>query len=170
MEFDYYPIIEIVAYRQTKKKEKQIMSMEQWRPFSSLAGLSPQGLFDGFFNSVPDTGMSEGSEWQPRVDVKDEKDTIVVLAELPGMSKGDIKVTYENNYLTISGERKLEDKKEDENYYRVERQFGRFSRSFRLSTEMQPDKISAEYKDGVLRLVLPKSEAKKPREISIGVN
>ncbi len=146
------------------------MSMVRWQPFNNLARMSARGLFDDLFNTMLDADGNEGSAWYPRVDVRDNKDTIEVHAELPGMSKDDIKVTYENNYLTISGERKLEDKKEDTNYYRVERQYGRFSRSFRLPVEVHHDIFQANYTTGLLHLSQPKVEAKKPREISINVN
>ena len=108
--------------------------------------------------------------WSPRVNISETNDHYVITADLPGMRKEDIKVTYDNGVLTIQGERKQEVEEKDEKLHRVERLYGMFERSFRLPMSVQADKIQAEFKDGVLRLTLPKAEDAKPRQISINVN
>lgn len=148
------------------------MSLIRWNPFRSLTTLEPEtrNLFDEFFGDfLTHPVLSEGN-WLPRVDLQDTKNDMELTAELPGMKKEDIKITYENGLLTISGERKREEKEENHNYYCGERRFGSFSRSFRLPVEVQADKIKANYKDGVLHVSLPKVEAKKPHEIPISTN
>jgi HSP20 family protein len=99
--------------------------------------------------------------------VKETKDAYEVLADLPGMEKKDINISLHDNVLTVSGERKFEEKSEDENRYFQERTYGSFSRSFRLPYQVNQKDIRAEYKNGVLKVVLLKSEEAKPREIEI---
>ena len=93
----------------------------------------------------------------------------MLKAELPGIDPKDVDVQVENNVLTLRGERKLDSEVKRESYHRVERSYGAFSRSFTLPTVVDTEKIKAEYKDGVLRLVLPKKEEAKPKQISISV-
>jgi HSP20 family protein len=108
-------------------------------------------------------------DFMPRVDIVDEKDTVNVHIELPGMKKDDIKVIVENNVLTISGERKRETEEKDKNYLRTERVYGSFSRSFTLTDEVNTENIKADYKDGILKIKLAKAEKAKPKEISVDV-
>ncbi|HVP35387.1 MAG TPA: Hsp20/alpha crystallin family protein, partial [Terriglobales bacterium] len=110
--------------------------------------------------------------WSPNVDIAETKDEIVLSAELPGFKKEDIKLSVEDHTITLSGEKKSEYEKEDkkENYYRLERRFGSFTRSFALPTPVQADKVKASYKDGILKVTLPKSEEAKKKEIPISVN
>lgn len=105
----------------------------------------------------------------PSVDIYEEGDDIVVKSELPGMTKDDIEVNITENTITISGEKKSEEKVEKKNYYRLERSYGSFCRSFELPAEIKPDKAKASFKDGVLEVRLPKSEEakKKVRKIAI---
>jgi len=127
-------------------------------------------LFDDFFGRLP--MRTEGMErmWAPNVDVSETKDNIIVTAEIPGMTKDDIKVTFNENTLTLSGEKKQEKEEKDADYHRIERSYGSFTRSFDLPTTVQFDKIKANYKDGVLQVTMPKSEEVKPKEIPIAVN
>lgn len=108
--------------------------------------------------------------WSPALDVYDEKDNFVVKAEVPGMKKEDIEVSFHDGNLTISGERKSETKEEDAEVCRAERFVGRFQRTIALPGSVALDKVAATYKDGVLTVTLPKSEDSKPRQIDVSVN
>ncbi|MFP3983532.1 MAG: Hsp20/alpha crystallin family protein, partial [Desulfurivibrionaceae bacterium] len=107
--------------------------------------------------------------WSPRLDVSETDQAIEVVADLPGMNKEDIKVSMENNILTIQGERKEEEKKEDKNYHYVERKTGSFYRSFQVPAEIDEDNIEATFKDGVLYLTLPKTEEAKKKVSNIEI-
>ncbi len=105
--------------------------------------------------------------WSPRVDVKETKNDYIVTADLPGLKKEDIKISVNDNVLTIKGERKVEKTEDEKDYYYHERLYGNFSRSFTLPNEVKAEEIQANYKDGVLDIKLPKTEKVKPREIEI---
>jgi len=125
-------------------------------------------LFDNFF--YPDArGVEPTSEpsWNPRVDIYDEKDNIVVKAELPGIEKKDVAVDLKGRVLTLKGERSYDNEVKEDKYFRREIHFGRFERSFTLPGEVNPEAVNAEYKDGVLKINIPKPEENKPREITI---
>ncbi len=107
--------------------------------------------------------------WFPAVDVYEDKDNLLVKAELPGLKKEDIEISLHDGYLTLSGERKEESRKKDGDVYRSERWSGRFSRSISLPFQVQTDKITANYTDGVLAVTLPKAEEAKPKQIQISV-
>ena len=107
-----------------------------------------------------------------RSNVYEEKDEIIVKAELPGMDKSDVEVNISDSELTLKGEKKKEEKVEEENYFRCERSYGAFFRSVELPTDVQADKIKASFKNGILEVRLPKTEeakAKKTKEIKIKV-
>lgn len=110
------------------------------------------------------------SGWTPAFDVYEDKDNVYVRAELPGMRKEDIDLSMHNGSLSISGERKNEDKFKDSEVYRAERFFGRFQRTITLNTPVAVDKIKAQYKDGVLSVTLPKAEEAKPKQIDVNVS
>ena len=123
-------------------------------------------LFEEPFSFLaPSTSFFEG--WTPAVDIYEDNDKYVVKAALPGMKKEDIDVSLDGNTLTISGERKQEEQKQEGESYRSERFFGRFQRSITLPTAVQANKIEAAYKDGVLNVTLPKVEEAKPKQIQI---
>jgi HSP20 family protein len=105
----------------------------------------------------------------PRVDVTEDNENLYVHAEIPGVDKKEIKLNVSGDVLTISGEKKTEKRDENKNYYRVERNYGSFSRSFSLPAEVVVDKITAEYNDGVLNITLPKTEEAKVVEKQIEV-
>jgi HSP20 family protein len=105
--------------------------------------------------------------WAPPIDVYEKDDTYVVQVELPGMDPSNIDVTVENGVLSIRGERRFEDKLEDENARRIERRFGAFLRQLSLPTEVDADKIDANYRDGILTVTVPKVEAAKPKRITV---
>jgi len=129
--------------------------------------------FDRMFNQMlhdlwgTQTPASSERSWMPAVDVKETGDKLVFLVELPGMKKEDVEITLENNVLTISGERKFEKEIKGEEYHRLERSFGSFSRSFTLPSGIHSDKVEANFQDGVLEIALPKPEHAKPRKIAI---
>ena len=110
------------------------------------------------------------SGWTPTLDVYEEKDHFIVKAELPGMKKEDIEVSFYDGGLSISGERKSETKHEDAEIYRAERFFGRFQRTVTLPTPVAVDKAKASYMDGVLTVSLPKTEEAKPKHIEVSVS
>src|ERR1051326_1670011 len=105
--------------------------------------------------------------WNPSVDIFENDNEVVVKAELPGMEAKDIDVKLENNILTLRGERRFEKEAKEENYHRVEREYGAFSRVFSLPVTVNPDKGTAEYKEGVLKIGLPKKKEIKPKPIKI---
>lgn len=125
-------------------------------------------FFDRFFGdfTLPSL-MFEDAEWTPAFDVSETDNELIIKAEVPGMDKKDINITVSDGMLTIKGEKKHEKKEENEHYHRVETHYGAFSRTLRLPTEVEADKVDATYKDGVLNVTLPKSEAVEPKKIEI---
>ena len=105
--------------------------------------------------------------WHPAVDMFDNDDKIVLKAELPGMKKNDFSVDVKDRVLTLSGERNYDNEVKEENYYRRERACGSFKRAFHLPSDVDADNIKAEFKDGVLRVEIPKPEAQKPKQITV---
>lgn len=147
------------------------MTVVRFNPNRAMRGFTHN--FDSMFNSffrTPESKSNCDCGFMPRVDIVNEKEAVKIDIELPGMTKDDIKVTIENDILTISGERKAEVEQEGKNYIRTERAYGTFSRSFTLSDEIDTEKISADYKNGILSLSLTKQEKAKPKEISVEVS
>lgn len=124
-------------------------------------------VFGQFFETPANTQAFDG--WVPAVDLYENKDNFTVKCEVPGMKKEDIEISLHEGFLTISGERKREEKKQEGEVYRTERYEGRFSRSLALPSKVNSEKINATYKDGVLTVVLPKAEEAKPKQIQIDV-
>jgi len=124
-------------------------------------------FFDGFFDEFGLPEMADEKQWLPKVDVSETDDHVIVKAEVPGMDKKDINVTMSDGILTIRGEKKQEKEEEKENYRFVERRYGSFSRSLRVPNGVDGNKIEAGYKDGVLKVVIPKSGSEKSRKIEI---
>jgi HSP20 family protein len=122
--------------------------------------------FFGRFNFLEDEAKS--GVWAPPVDVAEEKDKIFVRVEVPGMNESDLKVSFEDGLLTISGERQFE-RKDDRNYHRIERTYGSFTRSFSLPRTVDANSIAAHYRDGILEIEIPKLEEAKPKQIQINV-
>jgi HSP20 family protein len=113
-----------------------------------------------------DEGIARGA-WNPSVDIYENKDQIVLEAELPGMKREDFDLSIENNVITLRGERHFEKKDEGDNYHRVERSYGSFTRSFTLPQTVDAENVTAEYLNGVLRVKIPKREEVKARRIEI---
>jgi HSP20 family protein len=109
------------------------------------------------------------AEWSPLVDIMEDEKEYLIKAELPDMKKEDVKLTVENDVLTISGERKYAKEEKGEKYHRIERAYGSFLRSFSLPEDADGSKVSADYKDGMLKVHLPKSERAKPKAIEVKV-
>ena len=143
------------------------MALTRWSPVSGLAALEIDRLNRMFESAWQGEPFSQGA-WVPPVDIVETsgKD-VVVRAELPDMKREDIKVTFENNVLSIEGERKFEKKDEGETYHRVERGYGSFRRSFSLPASVDASRVEADYKDGVLTVKLPRREESRPRQITI---
>ena len=132
--------------------------------------MRPMGLdfFDRFFEDFGTPGLpAEDKDWLPPVDVSETEKELLLRAELPGMDKKDIEITLSDGLLTISGEKKNEHEEKKENYHRVESRYGSFRRTLRLPTDIESDKIDANYKDGVLKVTIPKSEHVEAKKIEI---
>jgi HSP20 family protein len=112
-------------------------------------------------------GEGLGNSWVPPVDVQETESNFIFTAELPGMSKEDVSITLEDNLLTLSGERTLKEREEGENFHRVERAYGSFSRSFSLPSQVDSSKVEASFKNGLLTVEIAKAEQAKPRKIEI---
>jgi HSP20 family protein len=140
------------------------MSLLKWDPFREL------NTFDKGLTALwrPAWEMpASTTAWNPAVDIFENENEIVIKADLPGMEAKDIELGLENNVLTVKGERRFEKETNEENYHRVEREYGRFSRSFSLPTAVNEEKITAEFKNGLLKIALPKKEEVKSRLIKI---
>ena len=151
------------------------MAIVRWEPFRDLVGLQERmnRLFDESYRGARSAGQDEwalGGSWAPAVDIYEQDGNIVMKAELPGIDPKAVDIRLENNTLTLRGERKLDKEVKEDSYHRVERAYGAFSRSFTLPTVVDQGNIKAEYKDGVLKLTLPKREEAKPRQIQINVS
>jgi len=142
-----------------------------WPGFGGLTNLRDE--IDRLFEA-PLAELTRSSQllsgWTPAFDVYEDKDNVYVRAELPGMRKEDIDLSLHNGSLSISGERKTEEKLKDAEVYRSERFFGRFQRTITLPTQVAVDKVKAQYKDGILDVTLPKAEEAKPKHIDVNVS
>ena len=138
-------------------------------PFRGISNLQDQfnRLFNESFRNHADE--SALTTWSPAVDIYETPNELVVKADLPDVNEKDIDVRVENNLLTIHGERKFEKAVSEENFLRVERTYGAFSRSFSLPNTVNAETIGAEYKNGVLTVTLPKREESKPRQVKVTV-
>jgi len=145
------------------------MTLMRTNPWTAVPTLQNRvnRLFDDMFPEIRegvDTGLME---WRPMVDTYEKDDAIIVNAELPGVKKDDISIDVKNNILTISGERKDEEEVNEDNYFRKERFYGKFQRSFTLPENVDPDKVDAAYKDGVLEVKIPKTDEGSTKKIEI---
>ncbi len=146
--------------------EKQ---MKPWEPFRELVSMRDD--MDRFFDTFFGSGQGDlGNYWKPAIDIEESNGNLMVRAEIPGMAKEDIKVSVQDDMLTISGERTRENEKKDKTVHRIERCYGQFRRMIRLPATVDADKVKATYKDGVLHITLPKPESLKPKHIEIDIN
>jgi HSP20 family protein len=146
-----------------------------WNPIREMEALQNHLLRAFHQNTHPSAGSDSRqslttTEWTPTVDISEDANQYLIKAELPEVKREDVKVTVENGVLTLKGERLFEKDEKDTKYHRIERSYGSFMRSFTMPDDADADKVTAEFKDGVLHVKLPKSEAKKPRQIEVLVN
>jgi HSP20 family protein len=146
------------------------MELMKWNPMSDFLSLRGRmnRMFDDFF--LPSTVNGEDMlswGWNPVVDIYDNDDNIVFKAELPGVDKKDISVDIKDSVLTLKGERSANNEVKEDNYYRKESTYGKFERSFTLPADVNPEKIKADFKDGILKIEVPKPEHKKPKQITV---
>jgi len=139
------------------------MSLIKWDPLRELNTLPARR---GFFGRDWGAPLSK-TMWNPSVDIFENDNEVLIKAELPGMNAKNIEVRLENNVLTLKGERRFEKETKEENYHRIEREYGTFTRSFALPTAVNGDNVTAEYKDGILKIVLPKKEETKCKPIKV---
>jgi HSP20 family protein len=140
-------------------------------PFQELIGIQDRmnQLFRGSFPGYGEEDNLASGAWGPPVDIYETPEVIEMTFEIPGVNQKDIKVNIENNQLTVSGERHLEHAERREGYHRVERNYGNFLRSFTIPSTIDPNRINAEFTNGLLRLTLPKRPETQPRAIEVKV-
>jgi HSP20 family protein len=146
------------------------MAITRWDPFRDLSLLQDRmnRLFDDAGRGWRADEPAATTTWSPAVDIYETENEIMVQAELPGVDRKDITLNLENNVLTLKGERRFEKETKQENYHRIERSYGAFSRAFSIPAIVDEEKIRADYKDGILKIALPKKEQVKPKQIKIG--
>jgi HSP20 family protein len=148
-----------------------LVKYNPFRGFDSLAKRMNDFMGDFENDSLFRDTMYGSRSFVPQVDIKEDDKHIYLAAEIPGLKKEDIKVTInDDNILQIRGEKKYEDKKENESYVRMERSFGEFTRSFMLPDNVKDDKIKAKFDNGVLNITLEKTEPSKPKEVEISIS
>lgn len=146
------------------------MNLMRWDPYREVATL--QDRLSRAFGGYAHGGRERDDElslaaWAPPVDIAEEKDRILITAELPGFKENEIDIQTENGMLTLRGERRFEKEAEGKNYHRVERSYGQFVRTFSLPNNVDRERIKATFRDGLLEIDLPKREDAKPRSIKI---
>ena len=162
-----------------KAKEKETKAVTPWRPFTDLGrwDRDMERVMEDFFGRRMKPWLPE--RWfktedldftAPAVDLFEEKDDIVVKAELPGIEKDNIEVNLTDHHLTIKGEKKKEEEVKEENYYRSERSYGSFLRTLELPVDVRADKVKATFKNGILEVRLPKTEEAKTKEVKVKVD
>ena len=148
-------------------------AVTRWDPFKEMDDL--QNRLAKFFGLTPARVANGGqelmtvAEWAPSVDISEDDKEWLVKADLPEVKKEDVKVTVENGVLTVTGERKFEKEEKDKKYHRIERSYGNFFRSFTLPEGADGAKVSADFKDGVLKVHLPKNEKAKAKAVEVKV-
>ena len=147
-----------------------VKEVTPWRPFETLSSLrrDMDRLWDRFFGE--DLGLTRWREgWTPALDVSETKNDLIVKTEIAGVDPKDVDISLSGDMLTIKGEKKHEKEEKEEGYHLMERSYGSFSRSVRLPVEVDHDKVKASYKNGVLKITLPKSEQIKAKEIKVNI-
>jgi len=144
-------------------------TFNRWEPFRGASTLQEQ--VNRLFGNALERSAEESNltSWAPAVDIYETEHELVVKADVPEVDPKDLDIRVENNILTIRGERKFEKKVNEENYLRVERAYGTFSRSFSLANTVNSEAIKADYQNGVLTLTIPKREEAKPKQIKVNV-
>ena len=146
------------------------MTLVRWNPVRDMSALQNRinRMFDdSFFAPFKFDDELPVSNWRPAVDIYDKGDHVVIKAELPGLEKKDIHVDLKDRVLTLRGERSIENEVKEDNFYRKERTYGSFQRVFSLPANLDPEKVKADYTDGVLTIEIAKPEKEKPKEITV---
>jgi len=138
------------------------MTLIKFEPMREIETLHER--IQKYFDDFSTFGFNFTETFSPKIDISEEKDKINVIAEIPGVKKENLKITLQDNILTIEGEKKKEEEKKDKNFYRCERIFGSFKRSFTLPAEVDSDKVEAKFEDGMLNITLKKIEPKVKNE------
>jgi HSP20 family protein len=148
------------------------MTLIKWAPLRDLTTLQERMshyMEDPFLKLPVAFEKGEGVEWVPSVDIFEKENALVLRAELPDMEMGDIDISVDGNMLQIKGNRKLAHEEKEENYHRIERVYGSFSRTFSIPDFVSLDKIEATYNRGMLTITMPKKEEVKPKKIKVEV-
>jgi len=155
-----------------------IMTLIKFNPVRDLLDIERE--FNKMFNTLGSRfGIThkevidekyDNAVWMPLTDISEDKDNFYLKADLPGIKKEDVKISYTDGTISISGERNQEKETKDKKYHRIERSYGKYYRSFNIPTEIKEDKISADFKNGQLTITIPKAEEVKPKEIDIKVS
>jgi HSP20 family protein len=143
------------------------MALVRWDPFRELTALQTE--VNRLFSRLGGGVVSERQSWTPAIDVIETDDAIKLKAELPGMDPKDISIEVQDNVLTVSGERRFEEEVKEDKYYRIERRYGSFSRSLALPQTADESKVEAKYENGLLEVIIPKTETAKPKKIKVTV-
>lgn len=145
------------------------MAVIRWDPFREMGTLQDRmnRLFEESSRAARGEEPAPTTVWSPAVDIHETENEIVVKAEVPGIEKNEIELTLENNVLSLRGDRRFEKDTQDENYHRIERSYGSFSRSFQIPAVVDEASIAADHKDGVLTITLPKTQKAKAKQIAI---
>ena len=140
-------------------------------PFRELVSLQDRfnSLFENFSEVSAKDQLASGT-FVPAVDIYEDEHNLVLKLEIPGMNEEDLNVSLENNTLSVSGERKFEKEEKEENFHRIERRYGSFTRTFRLPNTVDPEKVDASYEKGILKITLGKRAEAKPKQIKVGSN
>jgi HSP20 family protein len=146
------------------------MALVRWDPVRDLDSLQSDmnRLFDRFFDTGRSANGAAVRRWVPAMDLVESEDHLVLRADLPGMREDDVEIEIKDGVLTVSGERKAEHEEKGEGFHRVERAFGRFSRSLSLPDGIDAGKVAAKFENGVLEVTVPKPEETKPTRVQIG--
>ena len=161
------PAVETCRLRKLSMK-----TLTKWSPLRELETLQDR-LSTLFARVMPPTSGESSfgfADWTPAVDVSEDEKEYLIKAELPEVKREDVKVTVENGMLRITGERKFEKEEKDKKYHRIERAYGSFERTFALPEDAKADAVAAEFKEGVLKVHLPKSEQAKPKPLDVKVS
>lgn len=149
------------------------MAIIKWEPFRNMALLQNRinRMFEDAFPHTQDIQEDiQACDWQPTVDIYETEDGLAIEADLPGVAKQDVSVEIKENVLTLSGERMLDIAVKEDRYLRKERCFGSFSRAFSLQQPVDPAKVIAQFKNGVLKIEIPRPEAEKPKKITVNID
>jgi HSP20 family protein len=142
-------------------------ALSRWRPFEALTRPFPLDLNEMFRRFVEGDGGQPIFDWRPAADLLETSDAFVIKLEAPGMKAGDIQVSLTGDVLTIKGEKRQEEKRDEDSWHVVERSYGAFQRTFTLPGVVSPEQIDAQFKDGILEVKLPKSKESKTKKIVV---